>query len=88
MVNTVPHPRTEHDEITDEDYYEARDLHHSPSKKAKAHALIIEHFWSRWKRKYLTSLREVHTSNNGSDKQSTRTGDVVIVHDDYPRLKW
>ena len=32
MVNTVPHPRTEHDEITDEDYYEARDLHHSLSK--------------------------------------------------------
>jgi len=44
MINTVPHPRTEHDEITDEDYYEARDQHHSLSKKAKA--LIIEHFWS------------------------------------------
>ncbi|XP_046848107.1 uncharacterized protein LOC124441684 [Xenia sp. Carnegie-2017] len=41
---------------------------------------ILEHFWSRWKREYLTNLREFHKVGM-ADKQSAiiKPGDVVIV---------
>jgi len=31
------------------------------SKKAKVQALIIQHFWNRWKREYFTSLKETQS---------------------------
>ena len=40
-----------------------------------------------WKRKYLTSLREFNKIS-GHNKQAIRLGDVVIVHDDKPRMQW
>ena len=58
------------------------------SKKAKKQAVIIQHFWSRWNKEYLTSLRETHTTNTGTDKERIKVGDVVIIHDESPRLKW
>jgi len=67
MINTAPHATVEHDELTDEDYREDNNLHQSLSKKAKARALMIKHFWMQWKKEYLTSLRETLTNNNGSD---------------------
>ena len=88
MISTVPQPTVMQDELNDEDYHDNKNLHHSLSKKAKACSLIIDHFWTRWRREYLTSLREAHTNNNGSDMETIRVGDVVIVHDDCPRLKW
>jgi len=45
-------------------------------------------FWSRWKREYLTSLRETHNVSSGTNKERIKVGDVVIVHEDVPRLKW
>ena len=58
IINTVPHPLTAQDEVIDEDFQESGSkLHHTLSKKAKAQALIIQHFWNRWKKEYLTSLR-------------------------------
>ena len=89
MINNLPHPFTTQDEVTDEDFQEVGSkLHHTLSKKAKTQALIIQHFWSRWKREYLTSLRETHTTSSGSNKETIRVGDVVIIHDDCHRLKW
>jgi len=87
--NTVPHSLTDEEELTDENFPETgQKLHHTLSKKAKAQALIVQHFWSRWKKEYLTSLRETHTTNTGTDKERIRVGDVVIIHDESPRLKW
>ena len=89
VINTVPHPLTTQDELTDMNFQEAgSQLHRTLSKKAKAQALLIQHFWSRWRREYLTSLRETHTTSGESNKETIKVGDVVIVHDDCPRLKW
>ena len=89
IIDTVPHSLAAEDEVIDENYQEVGSkLHNTLSKKAKAQALIIQHFWIRWKREYLTSLRETHTVNNGTNKERIKVGDIVIVHDDVPRLKW
>ena len=51
------------------------------------HNHLLQSFWTRWKRDYLTSLREFHRKS-GCKSQSTKIGDVVVVHDDQPRLMW
>ena len=87
MINPLPHPIIEHDDITDEDYSTGHTLHCKLSKRAKMQAMLLQHFWKRWKNEYLTSLRETHTAN-GTKKETIKVGDVVIVHDDTPRLNW
>ena len=42
---------------------------------------------SRWKHEYLTSLREFHGST-GDNRQRIKIGDVVLVHDEGPRINW
>ena len=58
-------------------------------KQADRHGQLIRHFWSHWKKEYLTSLREFNKLKvSESDKQIIRKVDVVIIHDDKPRLYW
>ena len=53
IINTVPHSLTDEEELSDKNFQEAgQKLHHTLSKKAKTQALIIQHFWSRWKKEY------------------------------------
>ena len=49
--------------------------------------MILKQFWKRWKLEYLTSLREFHKTT-GNNTQQVRIGDVVLVHDDAPRINW
>ena len=51
-------------------------------------AMLIDHFWKRWKQEYLTSLREFHQAKGKNVKGKIQVGDVVQVHDDGQRLKW
>ena len=53
----------------------------------KLQAVILQRFWRRWRHKYLTSLRKYHRSSE-DNKQTTKRGDVVLVHDDGPRPSW
>jgi len=48
---------------------------------------MIQHFESRWRKEYLTSLREYHKAFR-TTKQQIQVGDVVIIHDDVPRTNW
>ena len=49
---------------------------------------LIEHFLTRWKHEYLTSLREFHRVS-GNNIQRVKLGDVVQIHDDtLPRTNW
>ena len=46
--------------------------------------LLLQHFWKRWSRKYLTELRDAHrytASPRGSNKEIT-VGDIVLVRDE------
>ena len=82
-VTSLPYPHVDDDEIEDPnfmDYCEAR-------KRAKSQALHLKHFESRWKRQYLTSLREFH-KNTGNNEKSVRVGDVVLIQSEKARLLW
>ena len=71
------------DEVTDPTFGDDFDL----KQRANKQALILQQFWYRWKHEYLTSLREFH-KNTGSNKQSIRNEDVVLVHDETRRTAW
>lgn len=40
---------------------------------------ITQHFWARWRNKYLTSLREFHRYKR-MDGHNVKVGDLVLVH--------
>ena len=54
-------------------------------RRAKRVALLIQHFWQRWRHKYLTSLREFH-KRSGVNTESVKVSDLVLIHDDSPRV--
>jgi len=50
--------------------------------------VLFQHYVSRWRHDYLTSLREFyHPSNKGGSKK-IKVGNIVLVHDDSPRINW
>ena len=56
-------------------------------EKVNKHSTVIEKFWNRWKTENLTSLREFNRIS-GHNKEVIKVGDVVIVHDEKPRMQW
>ena len=73
----------ETDEVLDPNYGEARQI----CRQAKVQASILHDFQRRWCHEYLTSLREFHRTS-GKNQQTVQKGDIVIVHDDVPRVTW
>ena len=49
---------------------------------------MLEHFWNRWQREYLIELRENHRRSYKTNADVISIGDVVLIHDDYPRGLW
>ena len=82
-IIALPHPDVQEEEIADPDYPSAEQLR----SKVDRQGLLLQHFVSRWKKEYLTSLRERHRTA-GSMEQTVKTGDVVQIHDDIPRSRW
>jgi len=82
-VTSLPYEHYTVDDITDPSYNE----HDRLSKDAKTQSLLLQHFTSRWKNEYLMSLREYHRIS-GNNTCKIAVGDVVLVHDDGPRVKW
>ena len=80
----LPHLRCE-DEVCDRDYNESNS---QARRRAKVQALLLKHFWLRWRQEYLTSLREFHKTTRGTMSQKVNVGDIVLVHDDTPRVNW
>lgn len=79
----MPHCTTELDEHDDPDFRDLSDLR----RRARAQTLIVKHFWTQWKQEYFTALRETHKVT-GNNEQRVKIGDVVLVHDDTPRIRW
>ncbi|XP_069118930.1 uncharacterized protein [Argopecten irradians] len=48
---------------------------------------ILQHIWTRWKKEYLTSLREFQRAS-GTVQETIKIGDVVQIHDDTKRIYW
>ena len=82
-IVTLPHHNVEVDEVDDPTYGETTEI----QRRAKVQALLLQHFWSRWRREYLTALREFHHTT-GTNTQTVKVGDVVLIHDDVPRIQW
>ena len=80
-ITSLPHLML--DETVDPTYGAA-----SVTEMAKRQSQLIQHFQSRWKREYLTSLREYHRCSGGGNKEVIKVGDIVIIHDDAPRAGW
>ena len=83
-ITSLPHPCTDPDEVTDPNYGDDGELR----KHAARVALLIQHFWQRWKQEYLTSLRELHGATGTNSDTRVKVGDVVQIHSDSSRLKW
>ena len=51
---------------------------------------ILKHLWTRWRREYLTGLRESRSRHiDHSDSNELAVGDFVIVNDPgHPRTFW
>ena len=80
----VPYPHSVDREIEhDPDYTErAKDMRVRLEYVTK----ILNHLWKRWSMEYLTFLRHrIKTVHKGS---WPKVGDVVLVHDEGPRLYW
>ncbi|XP_032226844.1 uncharacterized protein LOC116610192 [Nematostella vectensis] len=81
---SLPHPDTDADDLTDPSY--GNDAH--LRRDATRVALVIQHFWQRWKQEYLTSLRCFHGATGGSGETRIKIGDVVQIHSEKKRLNW
>lgn len=83
--SSLPYDNVSVDEIDDPNFGQ------NPSDLSKAMVRIQKiknSFWKRWSTDYLTSLREFHQATRGNHKTIIKTGDVVLVHDDCPRINW
>ena len=79
MITTLPHMLVTED-LQDPDYGSTSSQMH---RNAKRLSLLLNHFQTRWKHKYLTSLREFHRSH-GNNNQTVKVGDIVQIHDKGP----
>jgi len=82
-IVSLPHPDVEDDETSDPDYHSAEQLRN----KVDRQDILLKHFQFRWRKEYLTSLREVHRTT-GTTEQTIKIGEVVQIHDDTPRHQW
>ena len=44
--------------------------------------VLLKHYWNRFKKEYLLSLREQHKCNAGGRERKPEIGEIVIVYDD------
>lgn len=59
------------------------------TRRQKHLNLVIDHFWNRWRREYLTELREHHRGRKESETRRIKQGDVVCIHENsVPRQNW
>ena len=82
-IAPLPHPLTEDDESSDPDYYTSNQMRSIVDRQG----ILLRHFQSRWKKEYLTALREFHR-HTGTNEQTVSVGDVVQIHDNVPRSQW
>ena len=61
-IVSLPHPIIDEDEVYDPDYKSDPGVR----KRARTMALLLKHFWTRWKMEYLTSLMDFHKTTGSN----------------------
>ena len=85
-ITNLPHQPATLEELHDPDYSNAANAE-SVRREAKAQSILLQYFMLRWKHEYLTSLREFYRPSRTSSQQ-VNVGDIMLVHDDCPRINW
>ena len=87
-IVSLPHQVVPHQVVTEQDLDDPTFGDTSEvNRRARLLSALLSQFWSRWRHEYLTSLREHHRAS-GNNAQQIQQGDVVLVHDDAPRISW
>ena len=59
------------------------------SARFKYLSIKLAHFWNRWRKEYLASLREFHKNKSDRQDRIVQLGDVVVVYEeDRKRGEW
>ena len=63
------------------------------SRRAKYLQTLLSQFWSRWRREYLSELREAHShvarSYKSTEERFIKQDDIVLISEDrVPRNTW
>ena len=80
--------------LSQNDNHEINEHHDSGSnedliKRKKMLSIILDHFWQRWRKEYLTSLREMQQKDSNNKSTKINENDVVLVYEDkQPRHLW
>ena len=82
-IMSLPHEEVGEEDLEDPTFGDSADI----NRQARLQAFLLGQFRSQWKHEYLTSLREHHRAT-GINSQTIKTGDIVLVHDDSPRITW
>jgi hypothetical protein len=83
-ITTLPHHSSDPLVADDVDYNSSGYV----QKRYHVISQVLQHFWLRWKHEYLTALRERSLSNGCDTQQHIKVGNVVLIHEDCPRIKW
>ena len=74
-ITSLPYESVDEDELDDPNFGDSSSI------------LTLQHFRSRWRHEYLTSLREYHKTT-GTNRQKVKVGEVVLIQDDTLRIDW
>ena len=83
-IISLPHERIEEQHLEDPTFGSLTDI----NRRAQLQSFLLNQFRSRWRHEYLTSLREYHRTSGTNKRQHIKPGDVVLIHDDAPRITW
>ena len=61
--------------------------HSKLNEEAKTKFEFLHNFWLRWRREYVTALREYQRAS-GKTETKVKIGDIVQIHDDIKRIQW
>ena len=61
--------------------------HSELNEEAKTKFKILQSFWTRWRREYVTALREYQRAS-GKTETKVKVGDIVQIHDETKRIYW
>ena len=51
--------------------------------------LLLDHFWKRWSKEYVTEIRNLHRQRRRPEGSiSLLVGDVTLFEDNLPRSQW